>query len=96
MVGFGALWITGLSLILASLSYAEFAASTSGLRFREVYRRRGYQVAFNAGLFLVCMGLIGSARAIWEQVVWALLALAFAFYAFQALRRQVRKENMNS
>lgn len=86
MVGYSALWISGLSVILAAVSYADYVAHAERNKLRRVFRRPGFQAVFNLGLLLVCLGLIGSSRASWEQVVWGVLAVAFAVHAWQALR----------
>ncbi len=83
---FNALWIVGLSLNLAAFSLAEFRRTHGSRRLRDVWSEPGYQMASNAGLLLVCVGLIHSARAWWEAVLWGGLALAFAAFLFQAWR----------
>ena len=84
LVGRSALWILGLSLVLACLSFADYEASQGKRRLREVLSRRGYQRGLHIGLALFCLGLIGSARAWWEAALWGLLAAAFAYQAWQA------------
>ena len=84
LVGFSALWILGLSVVLTALGFADFHASREGRRLREVLARHAYQAGINLGLTLFCLGLIGSARATWERVVWALLSLAFALQVWTA------------
>lgn len=83
-VGFGALWIIGLSVILAALSIAEYQRTTESISWREALKRRGFQIAFNVGLMLFCFGWAGMTREVWEQVVWGLLGIAFAYYAWSA------------
>ena len=85
-VGFSALWIFGLSLNLAALGMADYRRSRIGGRLRDIWAGPGYQIVHNTGLTLICVGLIHSARAVWEQALWAALALAFGFFAFQSWR----------
>ncbi len=87
LVSFSALWIAGLSLILAACSFADYSAAERHLRTRTVLRQPGYQAAINAGLVLFCLGLMGSSRTWWEQVLWGALAIAFAYLALTARRR---------
>ena len=87
MVAFGALWIVGLAVILSALGIAYYEARQADEKLRTRLRRPGYQLAVNGGLTLFCLGMIGSAGAWWERVLWALLALAFAVYAWQNRRR---------
>lgn len=81
MVGFGAMWITGLAVILSALGFADYHAHQEGVRIRDLLKCSGYQMAINGGLTLFCLGLIDSSRNWWETVLWALLAGAFAFFA---------------
>ncbi len=85
-VGFGALWILGLSLNLAALSMADYQRTQTGKRWREVWSTSGYQLVSNLGLMLFCFGLLGSARADWEKILWGALGLGFAVFAAQAWR----------
>jgi len=79
LVGYSALWILGLSVILAALSLADYHAAQRSIRFREALKGAGYQFSINAGLWLVCLGWLGSAQSVWERLVWAGLSLAFAY-----------------
>ncbi len=79
LVGFSALWIVGLALILAACSFADDAAHARPTSTRAVLGEPGYQVALNMGLLLFCLGLVGSAQAWWELALWLALAAAFAY-----------------
>jgi hypothetical protein len=85
-VGFGLLWVTGLSLNLAALSMADYQRSQTGRRLGEVWASPVYQVVSYTGWALFCFGLIGSARSVWEGAVWAGLGLAFAVFGLRARR----------
>jgi hypothetical protein len=86
LVGFGALWIFGLSLNLAALSFADYERAQTKLRFRDVWSRRGYQIVSNAGLSMFCFGLIGMVHSDWEGLLWGALGVAFAFFTVRAWR----------
>jgi len=92
MVAFGALWIVGLAVILSALGFAYYEAGQADEKLRTLLRRSPFQRALNAGLTLFCLGMIGSAGAIWERVLWGLLAAAFAFYTWQAGRKGDRDQ----
>ena len=85
-VGYSALWIFGLSIMLAAVSLADYQAHVEQCKLRIVLRRSSFQAGLNLGLALVCLGLVGSARATWEQVVWIVLTIAFGLQAGQAYR----------
>jgi hypothetical protein len=83
LVGFSALWIAGLGLDLAALSLADYEAAHLRARLRDVLLQPPFQVPINIGLLLFCLGLTGTAGAVWEEVVWIGLAAAFAWQAWQ-------------
>jgi hypothetical protein len=86
-VAANSLWILGLSVLLATLSWASWAASEEKVRFRVALARPGIQQALNLGLFLFCAGLAATGRAWWERVLWGLLAAAWVVQAWLAGRR---------
>ena len=83
------LWVLGLSVLLAALSWAHWVASTEKSRFRTVLRRPATQLTLDLGLFLFCSGLAATARAWWERVLWGLLAAAWVVQAYLAGRRRI-------
>lgn len=87
MVAFGALWIVGLAVILSALGFAYYEAGQADEKLRTRLRCPIYQRAVNAGLTLFCLGMIGSADALWERVLWGLFTATFAFYTWQSRRR---------
>jgi len=83
------LWIGGLSLLLALLSYAPLYRAERGISWRALFRQPGWQVAGSAALSLVCVGLAAnSQRGLWEVGVWATLALLFILRAWRANRQR--------
>jgi hypothetical protein len=89
------LWILGLAVLLAALSWARWIASTERSRLRVVLKRPPVQIALDVGLFLFCAGLAATGRAWWERVLWGLLAAAWVFQAWsaQAQARKRRRSN---
>jgi len=77
-VGFSALWILGLGLVTAALSFANYLASQQKRRFRQVLEMPNCRIMINLGLVLFCLGLAGSVSIVWERLLWAVLALIFA------------------
>ena len=90
MIGFAALWVTGLAIVLSALGFADYHAATSRSRFREEVARPRLSASINLGLMLFCLGLTGSSGAWWETALWIMLAAAFAAYTVHALRRLER------
>jgi hypothetical protein len=91
-VGFGALWLTGLSLNLAAFSMADYEANRSNRRLRDVWGTSVYQVLSYAGWALFCFGLLGSARSFWEGGLWVVLGLVFVVFAIQARKADLPKK----
>ncbi|MFQ5944572.1 MAG: hypothetical protein ACE5JF_13575 [Anaerolineales bacterium] len=84
MVLFSGLWISGVAVILTAFGFADYHASISSRRLREVVGRPGTRVAINAGLMLFCLGLLGSSHSAWKSAAWGLLAAGFLAYAARA------------
>ena len=87
LVGFSALWLSGLSVLLAAFSFADYLAAQQHVRTRAVLGWPGSHAAIYTGFLLFCLGLLGLAHPWWQQSLWALLAAAFAYLAWSAWRR---------
>ena len=81
------LWVLGLAIALAVLSWTHWAATSEKIRFWIVLRRPRIQQALDVGLVLFCSGLATTSRAWWEKVLWGLLAVAWAAQAYLVERR---------
>jgi hypothetical protein len=84
-----ALWILGLSIALAALSYAGWwAAENDGagprVRWRALWGLPVLTRPFAAGMTLFCASLAWGSTRWWETVLWALLGLAFVAQFIQA------------
>ena len=90
LVAFSALWLTGLAVLLAVVSFADYLAAQQHLRTRAVLVWPGSQAATYMGFLLFCLGLLGLAHPWWQQLLWGLLAAAFAYLAWSAWRRRAR------
>ncbi len=90
MVAFSSLWVFGLSIVLATLGFANDEASRRRERLLARLRRPGYQAAIDAGTTFFCLGMLGSSGAVWEMALWGLFGGAFAVDAVAALRRRRR------
>ena len=82
-VGFGALWIFGLGLEVAALSFANYLASQQKRRFRQELEMPACRIMIDLGLVFFCLGWTGSVSSTWERIVWAVLALIFAVRIWQ-------------
>ena len=84
VVGFSALWILGLALVVAALSFANYQAGQQKRRFRQALGMPVCQIMIDLGLVFFCLGWVGGVSATWERIVWAVLALMFALQTWQA------------
>lgn len=73
-----ALWIVGLSIVLAAWSYVTWDAGQRRARLRHAINWPLLQAPVAVGLLLFTASMAWSARALWERIVWVVLALAFA------------------
>ena len=73
-----ALWILGLTVGLATLSYASWQASIHKEKFTARLKRVPIQLALNLAGLLFSAGLAATSDAMLEIVLWIGLALAFA------------------
>jgi len=80
-------WITGLSIGLASASWADYTAAQNKTGWWQVMQTYPYALAVNVGLALFCLGwAVGPDLAWWERAVWCGLTLWFAFWLWREMR----------
>ena len=85
-----AIWIVGLSLLLATFSYAGWARRRGGVGWRGLIGRMAYHSLLDGGIVLVCLGLLGSGHSAVEQAMWGLLAAWFAADGLLTWRKRRR------
>lgn len=73
----GILWVSGLSIVLATCSYASWRSAQQRVSLRKMLSRAAYQVTAATGFLLFSAGLAWDASRPWERLAWAVLALAF-------------------
>jgi uncharacterized membrane protein YidH (DUF202 family) len=71
------LWILGLSVLLAALSYQRWKALENNLKFRDQLSTKGWRFSIAVGIVLVLGGLGLTATALWEKFFWSLLSLVY-------------------
>ena len=92
---FNLLWVLGLALILAALSYADWLAHVRGLRTRKLLGAPTFQHALFTGLGLVSLGLLLLSRGWLERLLWAGLVLVLAWCAWSLQReRRLRQRTL--
>ena len=98
-VAVNALWILGLSIVLAAFSYHDWLRRETGHRWKEVRAQPSWRFPFSGGMLLLCLGMgLGREVAWWERMLWGLLAASFAWQTVTAaidLRRRTRTPAAN-
>ena len=69
------LWLLGLAMGLAVLSYADWSAHSAHRRLRDVLGQPAFRIALWSGLTLFCVGVALSGGQWWERVLWGALAV---------------------
>ena len=91
-VGINALWILGLSVILAAFSYHHWLAGETSRRLRDVLAEPSWKVPFSAGMVLTCVGFgYGLGERWWEKTIWTALALSYGYQVVQLVRQNRHK-----
>ena len=85
-VGIAALWIAGLGIVFATVSYATWLAGEERQRVGAVLRMPAQRLALELGFVLVCLGLFLTAHSLWERAVWVALASLNGAYAVKEWR----------
>jgi hypothetical protein len=88
MVGANALWIVGLAVGLATLSYASWEAWATHETFRQRLGRPASQGALALSGFLFCLGLAATSPAVWQTAIWLVLAVLFLWQAWSSLQNR--------
>ncbi len=85
-----ALWIVGLSIVVAAWSHARWWAAMRGVKLRHMLEWPRVQAPVSAGFVLFCISLAWSAGRGWERGLWILLGISFAWQWLSAWRLAAR------
>jgi hypothetical protein len=85
-LGFSALWILGLGLVVAALGFAYYLAEQQEQHFKQALKIPACRIMMDLGLVFFALGWTGSASSTWERIVWAVLALLFLVQTWQATK----------
>ena len=86
-----ALWILGLSAVLAAWSHLSWLAARRGVRIRRTLDWPVFVAPASAGLALFSISLAWGATRMWERILWILLAAAFVAQMVQGWREARRR-----
>jgi hypothetical membrane protein len=85
-----ALWILGLSVLLAVWSYASYEASRAGQKVRAKLDELGYALVIDAGLLLFLVGMATTEDRWWARALWIVMALAVTAEGAQRIAKHKR------
>jgi mannose/fructose/N-acetylgalactosamine-specific phosphotransferase system component IIC len=84
-----ALWISGVAIILATLSYSSWLASTKKEKFIQLINlSHPIQIMLNIGGLLCSLGLAATTEILWQRILWIFLIIGF----FVQLLSEIYKE----
>lgn len=92
---FNSFWIVGLAVLCAALSYHHWAAHQTKTSFKAQLNQPSFLVYFWLSFVLVCVGLAGTSRQLWETAVWvvftglSILFMAKVIMEYRSLRSEV-------
>ena len=86
-----ALWILGLSVVLAAFSYVSWLAVGRGVRIWRALTWPAFAVPASLGLLLFSASLGWGAARAWERILWIFLAVAFLAQTILAWREAQRQ-----
>jgi hypothetical protein len=93
MVATNGLWILGLTLVLATVSYHHWLASETGSRRRDLFSASSFQVPWTLGLFLGCTGwALAQAPQWWQKTLWFVLAARCGWQMLSSLAATWRRD----
>jgi len=85
-----ALWVIGLAVVLAAISWSFYAASRSAVSVRRQLAAPGFNLAASLGMMLVMLGLALQSEALWQIPIWLVMAVIFAYKAWLAWQERNR------
>jgi len=83
---FNFLWIIGLSVLLATWSYAYYEARITNKKVREKFDELPYALVLDAGLLLFVAGLVATESRGWARWSWIVTGGGFIIDAVMRVR----------
>jgi len=81
-------WILGMAVILAALSYHEFLAHIQQAKRVEVFKRDSFKKPSLLGIILIAAGISASAHKLWLTIVFGIVALLFIILTIKIIKIQ--------
>ncbi len=81
------LWIVGLSVLLATWSWARYAAYQSRVKVRAKLNELRYALALDVGLLLFVGGMAATEGRWWARLLWIGLGIVVIVHAVAIVRQ---------
>ncbi len=85
MLGINALWIVGLAVALAAVSYTSWEAWSTHESFRSRLGRPPSRAVLALAGALICLGRAGASSEYWLAGIWLVLAALFLWQIWVSL-----------
>jgi len=82
------LWVVGLSILLATWSWARYAAHEARMKTREKLNEPKYVLALDLGLLLFISGMALTEDRWWARVLWIALGIVVIVHAAMNAARE--------
>ena len=90
------LWILGLSILLATWSYARYAAHEARMKTRDKLNEPKYALVIDVGLVLFVAGMAATEARWWARILWILLGVSVIVQRVLRIReRQATTDNLD-
>lgn len=89
---FNSFWLVGLAILLATLSYSYWVAQATTERWRDQFEKRGFLLPAWTAVFLVTIGLAGTADTWWETALWLIFMLFALFNLWQTWHTKLNSQ----
>jgi len=82
------LWILGLSILLATWSYARYTAYEARMKTRDKLNEPKYALVTDLGLLLFVSGMAATESRWWARILWILLGVSIVVHRVLTIREQ--------
>ena len=76
------IWILGLSVVLATISFARYESVKEKINIKKYINKRNYNVSLVIGFILFCVGIALSDPRWWAKVLWIILAIIVLLHTY--------------
>ena len=80
------LWILGLSILLATWSYARYTAYEARIKTRDKLNEPKYALVTDIGLLLFVAGMAATETRWWARILWILLGVSIVVHRVLRIR----------